>query len=211
MGDHDYFEGLQAELDNGGYEALLHYLLHEVNLEGFNVRKVPQTEALRQQRDQSLPPLESWWVELLEIGSLWGAHPIEPHRAVSNRYQREVNCGKFGKYINQNGLYDQARQIEPRLRHYTNDHNLGRFLSQMGCDNTQKVMRKQGWAFPPLKECRARWEARYPGWKWRNPEITNWQPEDGDYVDYEIDAPSPTPFQENLPLGGGGKNDDGGI
>ena len=65
MGDHDYFEGLQAELDNGGYEALLFHLLHEVDLTGFNVRKVPQTEGLRRQRDQSLPPMEAWWCELL--------------------------------------------------------------------------------------------------------------------------------------------------
>ena len=42
----EYFAGLQAELDNGGYEALLYHLLHEVDLTDFNVRKVPQTEAL---------------------------------------------------------------------------------------------------------------------------------------------------------------------
>lgn len=112
--DFVYFAELQEELDNGGYEALLHYLLHEVDLTGFNVRAVPQTEGLRQQRDQSLPPLETWWVELLETGTLWGAHPIEPHRAVSNRYQREIDCGKFVRHVTQNGLYDQARQIEPR-------------------------------------------------------------------------------------------------
>ena len=67
--DHAYFADLQDELDNGGYEALLYYLLHEVDLTDFNVRKVPQTEGLRQQRDQSLPPLEAWWCELLESGT----------------------------------------------------------------------------------------------------------------------------------------------
>jgi Family of unknown function (DUF5906) len=51
MRDFGYFAGLQKELDNGGYEALLHYLQHEVDLTGFNVRDVPQTEGLRQQRD----------------------------------------------------------------------------------------------------------------------------------------------------------------
>ena len=81
---------LKAELENGGYEALLYHLLHEVDLADFNVRKVPQTEELRQQRDHSLPPLEAWWCELLETGTLWGADPEEPHRAVSNSYQREI-------------------------------------------------------------------------------------------------------------------------
>ena len=87
--DHEYFAGLQAELDNGGYEALLYHLLHEVDLTDFNVRKVPQTEGLRQQRDHSLPPLEAWWCELLETGTLRGSDPTEPHRAVSNSLQRQ--------------------------------------------------------------------------------------------------------------------------
>ena len=50
----------------------------------------------------------------------------------------------------------------------------------MGCDNNKKVLRRAGWTFPPLKECRAAWEARYPDWKWRNPEISEWQAEEGD-------------------------------
>ena len=47
--DHEYFAGLQAELDNGGYQALLYHLLYEVDLTNFKVREVPQTDALRQQ------------------------------------------------------------------------------------------------------------------------------------------------------------------
>ena len=88
--DHEYFASLKADLEGGGYEALLYHLLYEIDLTDFNVRKVPQTEALRQQRDHSLPPLEAWWCELLEIGILTGADPTEPNRAVSNSYQRQV-------------------------------------------------------------------------------------------------------------------------
>ena len=185
--DHEYFAGLQAELDNGGYQALLYHLLYEVDLADFNVRKVPQTEGLRQQRDLGLPSLDAWWCELLETGTLRGCDPNEPHRAVSNSYMRkEVTETKslYGdtnpqiRYVNQPGLYDQARQIEPRLRSYTNDRLLGTHLNEMGCDNSQKVLRRRGWTFPPLPKCRADWEKRYPGWKWRSPEITEWQPEE---------------------------------
>ena len=88
--DFAYFVGLKAELDNGGYEALLYHLLYEVDLTDFNVRMVPQTEGLMQQRDHSLPPLEAWWCELLETGVLMGADPDEPNRAVSNSYQRQI-------------------------------------------------------------------------------------------------------------------------
>ena len=54
----------------------------------------------------------------------------------------------------------------------------GTHLNEMGCDNSQKVLRRRGWTFPPLPKCRADWEKRYPGWKWRSPEITEWQPEE---------------------------------
>jgi hypothetical protein len=195
MGDHTYFAALQKELDNGGYEALLHHLLYEVKLEGFNVRNVPQTAALRKQRDQSLPPLESWWVELLESGSLRGSDPREPRKAVSTHYSRTVTVeieGRFGvgkstqvRTFTQPGLYDQARAIEPRLRGHFSDLLLGTFLKKMGCDNGRKVLRRQGWTFPELKHCRAEWEKAYPGWKWRNPDLGEWQPEAQDFEDAE--------------------------
>ena len=79
-------------------EALLYHLLHEVDLTDFNVRKVPQTEGLRQQRDHSLPPLDAWWCELLETGTLRGADPAEPNRAVSNSYQRQVEIRPTSLY-----------------------------------------------------------------------------------------------------------------
>ena len=158
--DFAYFAALKAELENGGYEALLYHLLHEVNLADFDVRKVPQTEELRQQRNHSLPPLDAWWCELLETGTLWGADPKEPHRAVSNSYQRQIETktqSGFGgttsqiRHVTQLGIYDQARQLEPRLKkNYVNDHRLGAHLKEMGCDNTDKVLRRRGWTFPPL-------------------------------------------------------------
>jgi hypothetical protein len=66
MQDTVYFNAIQDQLDDGGYGALLYHFLHEVDLAGFNVRMVPQTAGLREQRDQSLSPLETWWCELLD-------------------------------------------------------------------------------------------------------------------------------------------------
>ena len=53
MQDVAYFGEMEANLELGGYEALLYYFLHEVDLDGFNVRKVPQNAGLREQRDQN--------------------------------------------------------------------------------------------------------------------------------------------------------------
>jgi hypothetical protein len=62
--DHAYFAKIQAELESGGYEAMLHYLL-SYNLDGYNPRRVPVTAGLQTQRKLSLPTGEHWWREIL--------------------------------------------------------------------------------------------------------------------------------------------------
>jgi hypothetical protein len=195
--DFAYFSAIQEQLDNGGYEALLYHLQFEVDLTGFNVRDVPKTVGLREQRNMSIEPLDAWWVELLETGTLAGSDPKHPERAVSNAYQKEVTTepsvafgGTHVRMVHQRGLFDQAKQLEPRLRNIS-DQKLGRHLTDMGCDNTKKVLRRQGWWFPPLADRRKAWEAKYPGWKWRNPELTEWQPEEDDVDDVEDLRPAP--------------------
>jgi hypothetical protein len=187
MQDFAYFNAIQSQLDDGGYQALLYHFLHEIDLTGFNVRLVPQTEALLGQRNHSLSPLDAWWGELLETGTLMGADPVEPHRAVSNSYQRQYEvAASYGtaqiRTVNQLGIYDQAKLIEPRLKSHTSDHRLGIHLSEMGGDNTKKVLRRRGWTLPLLSVCRATWEKRFPGWQWRDTEITEWRAEEADDV-----------------------------
>src|SRR5437868_12852616 len=72
--DFRYFEALDAELRNGGAEAMLHDLLqHE--LTGFNVRDVPSTEALLDQKIQSFRGPEGWWFDVLLDGCCTGEVP----------------------------------------------------------------------------------------------------------------------------------------
>jgi hypothetical protein len=195
MQDAVYFGSMKADLDAGGYEALLYYFLNEVDLTGFNVRAVPQTAGLREQRDQSLDPLDQWWAELLETGTLMGADFLHPNRAVSNAYDRTVEAGTSKlavegsivqtphyRHVKQLGLYDQARSMVPKLRN-ASDAALAGHLTKMGGENTKKVMRRRGWTFPELDACRAAWLKRYPQWQWRDPELAKWQDDFG----YESD------------------------
>lgn len=69
MQNSSYFADIQRELDNGGREALLHYLM-TMDLSEFNVRKFPKTDALLDQKVLSLRDEESWWVEKLRDGEL---------------------------------------------------------------------------------------------------------------------------------------------
>jgi hypothetical protein len=65
--DHDYFAAIMAELEAGGYEAMLHELLH-YDLTNFNIRDVPFTIELSEQKKHSLDIPMQWWLDVLQRG-----------------------------------------------------------------------------------------------------------------------------------------------
>jgi hypothetical protein len=64
LNDYPYFKSIQAELDAGGREAMLHELLDR-DISRFEVRDVPVTEGLREQKALSLDSLGQWWQAVL--------------------------------------------------------------------------------------------------------------------------------------------------
>lgn len=66
--NHDYFREMREEMDNGGREALLADLL-AFDLSKVNLRQIPKTEALLEQKMRSLDTVESWWNERLRDGT----------------------------------------------------------------------------------------------------------------------------------------------
>jgi Family of unknown function (DUF5906) len=71
--NHDYFEALREEIDNGGREALLHFLL-ERRFDRKSLRRAPDTDALREQQDFSLNTELTWYKECLALESI-GSNP----------------------------------------------------------------------------------------------------------------------------------------
>jgi hypothetical protein len=175
--DEAWFKPIYAEMEAGGEAAMLYDLLR-LDLGDWHPRRIPKTLGLLEQQSQSLRPEDSWWVELLQSGRLAGADERKPNCAVSNGYDDDVP-NSFGgtKTVKRKGLYDQAREISPRLKLWS-DHLLGQYLKKQGCSNTQKVMRRRGWRFPPLAQLRDEWERRYPGWSWNDADLREWQVED---------------------------------
>lgn len=70
MQDRTYFAAIQAQLDNGGYEALLHLLMHW-DLSEFDIRSVPKTKALREQKMFNFTPEQEWWYNKLLDGRIF--------------------------------------------------------------------------------------------------------------------------------------------
>lgn len=64
-GHHSYFEAVLAECNSGGLEAMLHDLMH-YDLRGFDVRAIPATEALDDQKVQTMGSADRWLFDLLD-------------------------------------------------------------------------------------------------------------------------------------------------
>ncbi|MCK1284100.1 hypothetical protein IVB41_09150 [Bradyrhizobium sp. 44] len=167
--DKSWFEPLYEQMENGGYAALLYDLLR-LDVGGWHPRNIPMTEALRKQQERSIKPLDAWLLKFFEDGLLPEGFGVDhPSRALS-RSKPDVD-GRNPR----NGLYDIARE-QTALRHL-DEQVLASHLKQWGC-TPWRNSQVRGWQFPPLAECRARWEEKYPGWKWQYPELSEWQDDD---------------------------------
>lgn len=82
-GDHQYFAALRAEMNDGGPAGLLDLLMRR-DISDFQVRKVPETEALAEQKVEGLKNLDLYWHQSLESGA------IEGHGQQSSRWHDEA-------------------------------------------------------------------------------------------------------------------------
>lgn len=167
-----YFTALAKELTNGGMEALLHYFLN-YDLRGWHPREsIPQTEALRKQKEKGLHPFEQFMLNMLEEGVLAGG--LMDHNTVySNDHKDEL------------GLYNCIRQSSPKLRD-ASYQALSGYLKKWGAANARSTKGKQlhGWTFPTLGEMRKHWDKTH--WKHEWPDTNEvWNGSDF-YEDEEI-------------------------
>jgi hypothetical protein len=89
--------------------------------------------------------------------------------------EHERRYAIFPGHNPRNGLYDFARE-QPSLRH-VDEQVLASHLRQWGL-TPWRSSQARGWEFPPLLQCRARWDEKYPEWKWQHPDLTAWQEDD---------------------------------
>jgi hypothetical protein len=69
MQDHTYFAAIDAELNNGGYEALMYHFLN-IDISDFDVRAAPITDRLLEERTASLRGADAFWADILQTGQL---------------------------------------------------------------------------------------------------------------------------------------------
>ncbi len=118
--DHPYFARLWEQMENGGYEAMLHDLL-ALDLSGFNVRQPPATEALEEQKKLTLPIPEQWWADCLHRGGVVNPMGLEEFA----RWEPFASTSRLhASYME----FARARGE----RHPLSREDLGRFMRRMG-------------------------------------------------------------------------------
>lgn len=181
--DHAYFGAMQSELDTGGREAFLHLLLTH-DLQRFDVRDVPATDALRDQQCLSMGGLYEWWYAKLAAGAV-----LE----TDDGWEREVPVSSLG--------YDLRMYLQGFGRERATLTKLGLFLEKVLPDGWPKttrlrtpmevrttdgalqlIERPRVYQIPGLAQCRHHWNTKIDvGGRWRVDDIAQEGGEDTEF------------------------------
>lgn len=174
MQNKSYFRAIWEELNNGGREALLHLLL-TMDISEFDVRAVPQTQALQDQKILSMTTEEVWWYQRLMDGSVVQASNDWDQQVLKERLQSD--------YLN----YCERQKIMRRM----SPTALGKFLTKVlpagfprsfqrwteleQYDSTGQPTRRKSRAWfyemPELDKAREHWDKNFGGpYEWPNSE-----------------------------------------
>ncbi|AHG87557.1 hypothetical protein J421_0041 [Gemmatirosa kalamazoonensis] len=163
--DFPYFAAIDRELDAGGASALLAYLL-AYDLSALQLRQIPETPALIDQKVRSLAPEAAWWLDVLKRGEL-----------PASRFRDGRTC-EVSRLVDDYIEHAQRRGTPRRASEVV----LGGFLSKQvpGVERVRRTApdgtRPWAYVFPSLAECRQTAPATFRGW---NDPAADWKPADG--------------------------------
>lgn len=172
MQDARYFGEMMRQLRGGGYEALLHQLMTR-DLSGYDVRKIPQTDALKDQKIRSLSDEEEWWYAKLRDGRVLGEDdgwPEEVHvTALCHDFTEycklwgataRSNSTKLGRFMSR--VCPSGHQLRGQLS--------GRHMVMQQDGVKREVNRPHVYKLPPLDASRRRWDELFGGpYDWEDP------------------------------------------
>ena len=153
-----YFGPLNAEMSREGLAAMLYDLQHR-DISRFNIRRVPRTKALGEQKIQSMDPIHRWWFGVLVQGSIMDL-------SFGPRFEGVGEVITWGTVATQIVHWSYMRALTGAgVSRKSAETELGMSLAKLlppGPDF--RVRRLVGdklvrfYAFPPLSECRAHFE-----------------------------------------------------
>jgi Family of unknown function (DUF5906) len=162
--DHEYFAAIDEEMNNGGREALLYELLH-FDLSKINLRSVPKTKELFEQKEKTFTIDQTWWYDVLQRGELPDLK----------------NGCECPKHLLHADYLTRTERLGRRADRRSSETALGMFLSKMVGPslnpNARDADNRRFYRFPPLKDCRARFaELTHHAIEWSDPDAV-WEQE----------------------------------
>jgi len=148
--DGPYFQKIDEQLEDGGYEAML-YDLASMNLGGFDVREIPVTYALQEQKKFAMSDLQAWWYECLCTGQVlhnreWADfHPTDSLVWEAKKFDRKVNSRNVAN------LFRDCAEQRKRYNMEVPDPVTGHL-------SIKKSL--YGWCLKPIEACIEAWEDR---------------------------------------------------
>jgi hypothetical protein len=164
----EYFKPLHAQISGGGADAML-WDLQRMDLGDWHPREIPESllhgTALQQQQSLTRPPLEQWYLLLLQEGEVPGAlinwdvlkYPKKKSRP-STAYTHSLKKDAIDRF--------------PRLRYDLSDTMIRDFILDEGWPKGNDN-KNNGYSLFPLKESREEWDRRYGPEKWNT--MTEWR------------------------------------
>lgn len=146
--NHEYFAEMDRELNEGGRERLLFDLLN-MDLSPYNLRQIPRTKALLEQKIRSLDSVEAWWFERLMQGA--------PIRGMSDWPQEIAKARIFDDYITASdriGIKRRALETELGIK----IKRLAPGLADRKGYDPETSLRMWNYVLPNLSDARAAFE-----------------------------------------------------
>jgi len=170
--DRSYFAAIQRQLEDGGYEAMLHELLHTDTSKGPNPRQVIKTAALFDQIIQVQGPEIGYIHMILEHGRLpqnWvdGA-AVTTIKALVEELRRSFPSSSG--YVTEIGLGKTLKRVLPSIR----TQPAGRYFVKMG-EFGAVLQRSTRYVFGALASVRREFEQHVGAPIRWNEDIEDWQ------------------------------------
>lgn len=168
--DANFFGRLNDQMENGGYEALLYYL-QSIDLTGFQVRDVPQTSALQEQKLLSMNYDEEWWFNKLQEGRILDSHDewerFVPVDNLTQDFVKYMELWRFNRRGNETALGRFLNRVCPHLQKVRKRANV--FVDD-GYGGSRRVSRRiMYYDFGTLDQCREAWEKSHGKVEWEEP------------------------------------------
>jgi len=138
--DTEYFGKMMKQMESGGYEALLWFLLNlKIDIDLRNC--MPETDAMKDSKVYGMTPVQTFWYEILVEGEFESEHGWEEPHKKRNLYQSFKEQSKKNEHTSREVFMKELKRI-------------------VDFEET-RINRERSLIFAPLEECRDDFEKRF--------------------------------------------------